>query len=431
MAGDLSAARVGRIASLHTPFLATAMRTRNPMLLLCSPVFTAIAVLKSIEENGSVGAASIPAVMNSITVRLRGQKPNGLQSLIVFSFLAVLASPWCAAQNKTETSAADTEWAVLINPPTVAQSVSGSAKLRTAGLAKASTVTAKQKNIEQLVQRADQFHQFRLKYPQHAKAAEAKCQEAVTLFRAGLQGDSTQESQRNQLVVEIRADKSIAGSQRCSITAYAENLKIMRRKDLSPDARLDEFERVARALIAEFPELPAGYESLLGIACMRSDEAGLQVAKELAGTAVPEPVKQQVCTVIYRQSLIGKPVLELVATMPGLKTAFEQQQGHPILLYTWSVQSPPSVALAQKLSSELPPKVGMIGLNLDDDVAAAKASVDAAHLRGEHCFAARATAGVLTMHGPGLIFIIDEKGLLTSVSAQRNLANIIKGFATP
>jgi len=164
---------------------------------------------------------------------------------------------------------------------------------------------------------------------------------------------------------------------------------------------------------------------------MRSDEAGLQTAKELVGTAAPETVKQQARIVIDRQSLIGKPVLDLVATMPELKTAFEKQQGHPTLLYTWSVLSPPSVALAQKLSAELPSRVGLIGLNLDDDVAAAKASVDAAHLRGEHCFNSRALAGVLTMHGPGLIFIIDENGLLTSVSAQRNLANIIKGFATP
>ncbi len=382
------------------------------------------------------------SVLTPLAVQIR--RLGFLRSLVAFAFIVALTSPWCAAQNKPAADSADVEWMALTKPvaaarktlaPVVAtkSGIADEAKPRSEAARLKEKDLQKEKDIEPLVQRADQYRQFRLKHPQHPKAKEAKCEEAVALLQAGFRGDAAQEVQRGQLVAEIRADKSISAAQRSRVTAYAENLKIMRRKEMPAADRLNEYERVARALVAEFPEVAEGYESLFGIACSRSDEAGLKVAKELQGTAAPEAVKHQARLLIERHSLIGKPVAALTAALPELRARLEQERekGRAIILYTWSMRNPSSLALAKRLGGEASRQAAHIGLNLDNDVVAAKACATEASVQGEQYYEAQPVAGVLTMQAPGLVFVIDKKGVITSVSAHRNLETVLKEFATP
>lgn len=286
--------------------------------------------------------------------------------------------------------------------------------------------------IPQLLEEAGRWRDFRENHPRSEHALEAGCREAWALLRAGYLGDDQGRERRERLVAELRADQALSVGERSQLAAFHDALAVLRETGVSPERRCERLQEAVRRLIAEFPGVPEGYESLLGLACSQSDAAAGQVARELlASAAAPESVKREARILTYRQTLVGRSALEVVASIPDLKTRFEQQRGRALLLYTWSLKDPGSVEQARTLAGGAPPNVALIGFNLDEEVEAAKAAAAGAGLPGEQIYDAATTAGVLTLHAPGLVFAVRADGRIVSISAHRDLAQTLKELATP
>ena len=160
----------------------------------------------------------------------------------------------------TRTSIPAGEWDALMRPlPEPERKAEPPATARPDDL-KALVEAERQTQVEQLVRRADQFRAFRQNYPDDKNAQEARRQEGLLLLQAAFSGEQTQVARRRQLVADVLADTSLPAEDRFEVAAYAGNLTVEQGTFASPADRLAAFERVARDLVARFPEVPAGYE---------------------------------------------------------------------------------------------------------------------------------------------------------------------------
>lgn len=281
----------------------------------------------------------------------------------------------------------------------------------------------RQAAVDRYRQLAEQIREFEEKYPGHPMTTQAKRQEALTLLHAAFLGDETDNHRRDQLVAELRADASLTQAERCEVAAYAENLAVTRAR-LPHWQKLDAHEKVARRMIAEFPQVPTSYESLLSVAKARSDDSAVKVARELLALAdAPKHVKADAEAVLVRVGLRGLRLAEILSTEPKASALLTQRGSQRVVLYTWATWSPGSIAMAKRLAAEIPSNVILIGLNLDTGSATAQARAQEEGLAGDHLYDPQGRAGavakMLGCNSTGLILVTDQSGRVTSISAQR------------
>ncbi len=153
---------------------------------------------------------------------------------------------------------------------------------------------ARQERVQRHLDEADRLRADRLADPDKPGAKESGKLEALNLLYAAWLGDTTQDERRGELVEAVRRDEDIPVVERSKVAAYAGNLVVLRQKHLGRDDRLAAYEKVVRSLIAEFPTVAVGYESLWRIAQARSPETARVVAGELADEpAAPEFVRDE------------------------------------------------------------------------------------------------------------------------------------------
>lgn len=250
--------------------------------------------------------------------------------------------------------------------------------------------------------------------------------EAVQLLKAGFAGERDQEKQLAKLVREIRGDRSYSVEQRSEIVALYKNLGVLRVGGLSRDERIEAFVRVSREMVGEFGELSVGYESMLNLAVLHSEKLSYEVAKEILDNPMaPEFIKQEARVLVYRNSRLGKPISVLVSSVPDLRDALDGLYGKRVILYGWSLGDTNSMFIAKELSEKVSENISLVGLNMDEDVVAAESFAIESNLRGLQFYDASTTAILLTMQVPGMVFIVDESGVLVSVSAHRDLSDVV------
>lgn len=328
-----------------------------------------------------------------------------------------------AAQPSKEVAAeksVDEEWQEIKNlGPKNFSGATGNGKL--------TAEQARREFAQELVRDAEQLEKFQAKHPDHAAAKEAKRREALTLLQAWQAGDESREPRRKQLVADLRKDLSLPARQRSEVAAFSENIGVEKRANLSPAARLAAYEEVARALVVEFPDLPDAYEALVQIAKDSPDERAPQIVKDvLAWERTPAAIKKEARAIADRYSLLGKNIAEPTRLVFAQNNPFSNALGSRLVVYTWSSQHAPSIARAKELAAQLPAQTKLIGVCLDQrDLAPAKARAQAEALPGEQIYDWLGRRGevaeALGAVDPGLIYLVDAKGVIRSVSAQRDL----------
>jgi hypothetical protein len=185
------------------------------------------------------------------------------------------------------------------------------------------------------------------------------------------------------------------------------------------DARLAEFAQIERALVAEFPDAPNGYEGLLNIARDSSPKQGAAIVAELLSMeTTPSEIKTQAVVMRARYALAGRPVSELA---PGLPLA----PGKETWLYTWSKSSPESIALARMLADTKPDTVELLGLCLDREAEPpldGSAGEESASIQPGRLIQDDGTlSAALVLTGPGLVYAIGEGGRIRTVNILNEL----------
>jgi hypothetical protein len=284
--------------------------------------------------------------------------------------------------------------------------------------------------VTERLEAADRFRNIYTDQPASDSAREAKGQEALALLQAAWLGDTTQDIRRRQAVAAVRADKTIPVSLRYHVAATAENQPI-RRLSLPLAERLVAYERVARQLVAEFPDLPEAYEPLAHLAeDMPDDQRAQALARDVLHSPAHPVAKAHAQALLDRHALVGGPLVALLDQALLKRTA-----GHPTVIYSWSLYSLRSLRLAQELQKQASANAVLLGVNLDKDTAKAQSTALAEKLPGEQFYDAEGPTGDLAVRlkftAPGLAYAIDRQGVVRSVTLAHDAAGKLAALRTP
>lgn len=236
-------------------------------------------------------------------------------------------------------------------------------------------------------------------------------------------GDETQKNRREQLVAEVRKDPVIPAAHRAEVVGLAENIAIGKRRNLPSDKRLEEYEKVARSLIAEFPDLPELYEALVHIAADSAPERAITLAQELVEGGAPDSVRTRARRLLERYALRGRLLAEIVGADLEQAGVASGPWENGLAIYTWSASNPHSISIVKQLLSALPEECLVVGVSLDEDLSNVAASAEAAQLPGIQLEAANRiiVANELILDGLGMVYLCDKEGVIRRVTAQRDI----------
>lgn len=263
--------------------------------------------------------------------------------------------------------------------------------------------------------------------PDSDETKELERLEALALFQAAFLGDETQKSRRETIVAELRSSESIPPGKRAELVALMGNLEVSQQLGESIEKRISDHEKVTRAVLAEFPEYTAGYESLFGLAMSRSEAAAVEVASEILEMPAPEPLQERAWFLLNRHSMIGHPILDYVAGLDEIEKAVTSYEGSPIIVYSWASWHSGSVEMARAIVDQAPPGTGLIGVNLDTQVGSARNAVASEGLSNVQLYDPDGPQGriarALSLNEAPVAILVDREGIVTSVSAHRSLSS--------
>ena len=278
---------------------------------------------------------------------------------------------------------------------------------------------------------ADKVRAWRLKRGGFVRARVAKRLEAVMLLRAAEAGDTSNEVRRQRLVDEVRADKLIEARKRCELVAREAILGV-ERKGVRPFAeKLADYEAVSRSLAAEFPEVPDSYASLVQIAKhAASDEQEKKILRDVLAMPATAGIKAEARAMLNRHALLGQSLSMLVQPILGEGNPVEKGAGKRIVVYSWASDNQESIDRARTIAQQARPETVVIGVCLDRiDLSPAKELVAAQSLPGFQVYDWLGRKGELAqqlaMTDPGLVYVTDANAVISTVSAQRNVAQAL------
>lgn len=340
-------------------------------------------------------AALIFALSGSITALAQAQTVPGLKT--------------------ADLSPAETEWKNLEKAADNLNRENAGAAQQPGAKASASERAAKATRL------ADQAKDFYSKNPGHPKALEARSMEAHQLIEAvDFGGDDTVRKRMEVTVDKMRKDQTVPVQMRVVI-AGAHDFSTSIRQCTKTEQVTLALEKVARGLMAEFPDQPQGYESLLTVARERDEPQAKALARELLRSSASAFVKEGAQTLLDQFALIGRD-LGGVLKQAGAKA---MQSGKPTVIYSWAGWSPNSLTLAAFLSSKNLTGINLIAVNLDQDVAAAKKIAGDRSLPGLMNFDPLGPKGplaaALKFNGAPQVYVTDAQGVIRDVRGLDNL----------
>jgi hypothetical protein len=269
------------------------------------------------------------------------------------------------------------------------------------------------------ISQADQLKAFYTAYPSHPSAKEAKRLETLALSHAALAGDTSQESRRLQLIETVRRDEALPPLSRFEAVAWSRQVEVSRQSLATDAARLSAQEAATRQMIAEFPNLPEGYESLLAVARDAGPVRGPAILNDLRQMPTTGQVQMEVQTLLDRYALVGAALGPML-----MKTGFaglaQRTQGKAIILYAWSYNNPASIAAAKRLA-KLAPRAAVIGVNLDPNAEEARRAASEKRLPGDQWADGNGPgnpiAVLLKMNRAPLVYLVDQAGAIRDINA--------------
>jgi hypothetical protein len=271
---------------------------------------------------------------------------------------------------------------------------------------------------------------FQADYPTDSRKSAARVVEARNLLKAALVGDQTQRQNAFVLADELKADLTVDPAARFDV-AFLQQQVLVRAFTSNLDEYFAASELSARGLIKDYPDQSGAYEWLLtSVAGMEDDAKLAAVAQEVIRSAPPFRIKARAVIIAERFDLVGRSLPDFANTALGRDNFFEQARTRPTVLYTWDATNPDSIAWAADLEKLIPSKFLVIGVCLSPDVRTAAqvarqmslSAVQYYHEAGPGSFLATR----LKLHEPGLIYVTDSAGRITTVSAkERNLASLL------
>lgn len=314
-------------------------------------------------------------------------------------------------------SAADREWDQI-------KSLGRGVALTGAGTDKTSPSIQQRRANEAaaLLQQANQFRDFRNRNPEHPAVKQAKQKEALALIWSAQMGGTTEEQRRIQLVAEVRQDPDMPAVLKYEVSAWSKQLAVKKVQSANRKSFLATQASIARELIAEFPGLLGGYESLLAVARDSESSAAQGILNELEKMSAPPTVSAEVVFQKERFAMVGRSLPSLLGLADEV-LLISPTRNKPVVIYAWSQKIPSSGSLPVVLSGRYP-EVFFLGVCLDPDSPAVRAFAVASKLPGTQRFTPSGTAGrfaeLLHFKRPGDMLLADTTGIIRDVNGADN-----------
>ena len=272
---------------------------------------------------------------------------------------------------------------------------------------------------------ADLAKEFHTRFPEHAKAAEAK--ERETAFRR--QAKQFRGSNNNSEAITPEEKE------------FREKMNEVKRRALSkqdpskprngmPEI-MKEMERGLRELIKEYPERPEPWEELLNAAEYTTPkEAQMKILDDIvaAKAAAPETM-QRAKAAIRAIGAIGHP-LEIAFTAPdGRKVDVQKLKGKVVLVDFWASWCGPCIAAMPEviaLYKKYQPKgFEIVGINLDKDQPAMEKAVNRMQIPWPSYFDGLGWGNKIALEynvrAIPAVWLVDKKGILRTMNARQDL----------
>lgn len=328
---------------------------------------------------------------------------RALHSLL-FSSIVLLATNAQAAESPK--TAADAAWAdlKLLGRPRAPAVIKGSPRKET----RADKAT-------RFISEANKLRDFYTAYPSHTAANEARALEAIALSHAALNGETQSDIRRNEIIETIRRDRSIAASTRFEVVAWSKQITVARSRPFDHATFLRRQQVIASELIAEFPEISTGYESLLGLALSGSSDEAKRITEQLIRlSTTPAAVRFEAERLLGRLGLLGQNVR---TRFPGTALAQNSRPGRVLVIYSWTREQRASIDSAKRLLSQVA-GVDSLGICLDN-IGPGSEPAEAKELPGSQVFDPRGRAGSaatsMSCGAAPVIIIVDDKGIIRDV----------------
>ncbi len=276
---------------------------------------------------------------------------------------------------------------------------------------------------------ADAAHDFYTKYPNDARAEQARGFE-VRLLDAAIQLGKTNVLTRLE-TLESKRMKDPATTEddrfeiRLAAAQRAASLLIPQGHDVARAA----LEKSAQDLIREFPARSEPYQLLLNLASEAPAEKARDMVKPLVSTNAPEEVRTAAQSLLDRIEMVGKPLDLKFAALDGTQIDLADRRGKVVLIDFWATWCGPCVAELPNVKAayeRLHPKgFEILGISFDHEKDDLVQFIDRQKMTWPQYFDGKGWENVLGqrfgIQAIPTMWLIDKKGVLRDINGRDDL----------
>jgi thiol-disulfide isomerase/thioredoxin len=289
-----------------------------------------------------------------------------------------------------------------------------------------------------VAQAADKARQFYTKYPDHARAADARERERFLLDVAAQLGNTNVAARIEALDEAQLKDPKLPEEERFELRLQQVERVLSRGAEAATSADLDKMEASVRAFQKEYTNRTELAALLLTPAEGRLNNSEPEKARALAAeaaAATSEPEVQEAARSLLKKiNRIGKPLEMKFKAVDGREVDVQAMKGKVVLVDFWAtwcgpcMKELPSVRAAyEKLHSK---GFEIIGVSFDHDKAVLERVLKSEKMEWPQHFDEDTSGGgfgeQFNVEAIPAMWLIDKKGNLRDVNARENLAGKVE-----
>jgi thiol-disulfide isomerase/thioredoxin len=346
----------------------------------------------------------------------------------LLSVAAILAEPLDKADKADKTAASlpadpDKAWKELegsAKPPPVPKEWGG----------KAPTAEQKQQFEKFLGEQsglvAERFREFRTRFPDHAKAAEAKAREEYFTSQAVRYGNKA---------VADKVESNLTEAQKIEKRMNEVHRKAMAKQTDGLPAVLKEFESGLREVIKDYPASPMPWQAMFAIVDNGDAETQKRILDEIvASKAADEATVNRAKGLLKAIGALGRPLELSFTAIDGRTVDVQKLKGKVVLVDFWATWCGPCmVALPEVVETykKLHEKgFEIVGISLDKSKDALEKVVERYQMPWPQFFDGRGWGNKFAIEynitAVPTMWLVDKTGKLRTMKARENLEEQIK-----